>query len=593
MKRSDLEVTVSSNIDLSAEITKRETRKDVWEYEFRLRWDGEQAKNPAAQVTLLWMLPCVDVQYMWHPESRCRRVLDADWRLKIDSMLTGSAPMAVLFNAEGLNTYTFAVDEVKKVTSVQFGVNDGRDAVTGKISMGLQQFAGTDSHCLRVRADLRRLPFHQVIGDVCAWWERVLELTPMPVPAVGRMPMYSSWYNFHKDIRADVLEAECAQAKALGMDTIIIDDGWQTADGSDGEGGAGGYRYTGDWNVCGEKFPDFRMFVERVHRIGMKVVLWFSVPFLGYGSQNWEKYKDQIIYKVDRNGAGVLDPRYPEVRELLISTYERFLRDYDLDGFKLDFIDRFHMVPNDQVKDGMDYTCIQEATDRLMTDVMERLRAIKPDILIEFRQKYIGPAMRRFGNLFRVSDCPCDITTNRVGIADLRLMSGSTAVHSDMVVWNNDEAVEDAALQILNCIFGTIQFSKRIAEMPLAHKEMAAFWLKFARENEKLLQESEFIPCEPHYLYPVIKARNEQEEIIGVYAMNKVVCLDISKRRSCLINATKRDALYLSVKDAAVIRCRTWDTRGRLAGAETITFSPGIHELPVPRSGLLEMMPEG
>ena len=590
MTNKFLDVTVSSNIDLTVELDRRELERDVYEYEFLLRWDEEQAQDPVSQVTLLWMLPCVDVQYMWHPESRCRRVLDADWRLKIDSMLTGSAPLAVLFNAGDVNTYTFATDEVKKVTSVQFGVNDGRDAVTGKISMGLQQFVGRSSHRLRVRADFRRLPFHRVIDDVRAWWEQVLDLVPMPVPAVGRMPMYSSWYNFHKDIHADVLEAECGRAKALGMDAIIIDDGWQTADGLDGEGGAGGYRYTGDWEICEAKFPDFKAFVKKIHDTGMKAILWFSVPFLGYGSQNWEKYKDKIIYKVNRNGAGVLDPRYTEVREFLISTYERFLRDYDLDGFKLDFIDRFHMTPEDQVKPGMDYDCIQEATDRLMTDVMERLRSIKPDILIEFRQKYIGPAMRRFGNLFRVSDCPCDITTNRVGIADLRLMSGSTAVHSDMVVWNNDETVEDAALQILNCMFGTIQFSKHIEKMTQEHKEMSAFWLNFARENEKLLQESEFIPYEPNYLYPVIKAQDEKEEIIGVYALNKVVPLDPGKQRSRLINATKRDALYLSVKEAVTVKFRTWDARGRQAGEGTAALGPGIHELPVPRSGLLEVV---
>ena len=62
MTNKFLDVTVSSNIDLTVELDRRELERDVYEYEFLLRWDEEQAKAPASQVTLLWMLPCVDVQ---------------------------------------------------------------------------------------------------------------------------------------------------------------------------------------------------------------------------------------------------------------------------------------------------------------------------------------------------------------------------------------------------------------------------------------------------------------------------------------------------------------------------------------------------
>ena len=53
--------------------------------------------------------------------------------------------------------------------------------------------------------------------------------------------------------------------------------------------------------------------------------------------------------------------------------------------------------------------------------------------MIEFRQSYIGPAIRKYGNIFRAGDCPADILSNRIHTIDLRLTSGSTAVHSDML----------------------------------------------------------------------------------------------------------------------------------------------------------------
>ena len=96
---------------------------------------------------------------------------------------------------------------------------------------------------------------------------------------------------------------------------------------------------------------------------------------------------------------------------------------------------------------------------------MERLKKEKQDILIEFRQRYIGPSIRRYGNIFRVCDCPDSGISNRVGIVDLRLLSGNTAVHSDMLMWNKEEKAEIAALQVIDCLFGTMQFSVRLDSM--------------------------------------------------------------------------------------------------------------------------------
>lgn len=581
MTKTFSDVVVTSNIDLTVEMNKREVESDVYEYEFLLNWDQEQAKMSDSKVVMLWNLPCVDVQYMWHPNCRSKRVLDADWRLKIDSMLTGSAPVALLFNAEDLNTFTFATDEIKKVTSVRFGVDDGRNIIAGEIAMGLKQFVGRSTDRLLVRADFRRIPYYKVLDSVRIWWEKVLDIQPMAVPDIARRPMYSSWYNYHQDIKANELEKECAKAKALGMDAIIVDDGWQTDDAN------GGYGFTGDWEVCSRKIPNMREHVNRVHDIGMKYILWYSVPFVGFYSKNWERFKDKILYTIDRNSTGVLDPRYPEVREFLIGIYENALKEYDLDGFKLDFIDRFQMQNDDEVKPEMDYYCVQEATEMLMTDIMIRLKTIKKNVMIEFRQKYIGPGMRRFGNMFRVADCPSDITSNRIGIADLRLLSGETAAHSDMITWHENETPEDAALQILNCIFGVIQFSMKIEQMVTEHKEMVAFWFEFAKENRKLLLESEFIPYEPHYLYPVIKACDDTEEIIGVYASNKIIYPDLKKDRSRIINATKQTALFLSIDKEYSANILTLDCKGNITSEEKVILHKGIMEISVPRSGLL------
>lgn len=51
--------------------------------------------------------------------------------------------------------------------------------------------------------------------------------------------------------------------------------GWQTDDNNRE------YAYCGDWEVKETKIKNMRNFVEQVHNVGMKFMLWYSVPFVG------------------------------------------------------------------------------------------------------------------------------------------------------------------------------------------------------------------------------------------------------------------------------------------------------------------------
>lgn len=578
------DVGVFSNVDLSVEMNKRKLQPDVFEYEFALQWNEEQARSAESKVTLMWYMPCVDVQYMWHPHARCRRVLDADWRLTdISSMLSGSAPVALLFNNADENTFTFAASECKKVVNVRFGVEESRNAISGEITMGLRQFIGADRTTLKVYADFRKLPYYEVLASVAGWWEDVNHITPMPVTAPARMPNYNTWYSFQKQFRRDTLLAECVLAREAGLELLTIDDGWH------GEENCRGYALVGDWEPSPVKFDDLAAFVQEIHDLGMKCIMWFPISFVGYKAKNWARFENKLLRRVDRISCGVLDPRYPDVREFILESLEHAMRAYQLDGVKLDFIDRFWLSHEVPITPEMDYIDVQDATERLLGDCRARVQAVKPDAIIEYRQKYTGPLMAQFCNIFRVSDCPSDIATNRVGITDLRLMSKHTAVHCDMLTWNPGEAVEDAALQVINSIFGVIQFSQQLCLLPQSHRDMLAFWLRFAKENRKVLLESEFIPYEPHFLYPVIKAQDEDTAIIGVYAGHKLVDIDAGRAHIKLINATKENRLCLNLSEACTAEMTIRDTTGRLVRRETVALGAGLAMIDVPRSGLAEM----
>src|SRR5258708_29260012 len=127
--------------------------------------------------------------------------------------------------------------------------------------------------------------------------------------------------------------------------------------------------------------------VGRVHELGMKYLLWYAVPFVGIRSKAYDRFAGKLLGTIDALSAGVLDPRFPDVREHIVSTYEQAMRAWDLDGFKLDFIDS-SAVPGwggQELAAGQDDLSVTEAGDRLLTDELARLLASKPAVVIDFR----------------------------------------------------------------------------------------------------------------------------------------------------------------------------------------------------------------
>lgn len=581
MERSFGAGTVCAAIDVSVQTSERLLEKDLWEYSFLLSWDIEEAKAKNDSLRFTIRKPVIGCRNRWTPLSGPSRKLDAIWRNSVpESMLSSGAPVTCIFNTDDRNTYTFAVSEILKRVTVNAGPQDG-DVMICEITLPMAQFNEAEHYSFRILIDERKIPYYKSLDFVRSWWEETNRIVPMPVCDSARLPLYSSWYSYHYDITDKTLEEECRLAKQIGLDTIIVDDGWQI------DKDPLGYGYCGDWEVVPSKIPDMKAHVAQIHALGMKYMLWFSVPFVGIHASVYKRFEGKYLGSIRRN-AQVLDPRYPDVREYLIDTYERFVKEYDLDGLKLDFIDRISAPENDCVREGMDYTCVQEATSALLTETCSRLLRIKPDFMIEFRQSYIGPGMRRFGNMFRVGDCQNDGFTNHLGITDLRLISGNSAVHSDMLTWDAKEPVEDSALQVLDCLFGVMQYSLKIEHQDESHLKMSAFWIDFMKKHRTLLQESEFIPYEPQNLYPVITARRGSEELTAVYVRDRILTVSEGAKHFYLANATRCGTVWLRSPAAITARVTVRDCTGEVISEQTVSFDNHVTELHVPCAGLAE-----
>jgi alpha-galactosidase len=438
-----------------------------------------------------------------------------------------------------------------------------------------------------LRLDTRSIPYHSALADVAKWWAGLPGMEPSRVPEHARLPMYSSWYSFHQKLFPEGLERQCRLAKQLGMESVIVDDGWQTDDNSRG------YAYCGDWEVTPVKFADFAAHVARVHDIGMKYILWFSVPFVGIHSKAYRRFEGKVLNPATKDAWYVLDPRFPEVREYLISLYESFMTRYRIDGFKLDFVDTFEPSPEtrDTLGGGRDIDSVPEAVDRLLTDVMARLRAANPEVLVEFRQSYIGPMMRKYGNMFRSGDVPGDFHGNRLNTLDIRLISGDTPAHSDMVMWHASDSVESAAMQLWHTLFSVPQVSVLLDRLPPSHVDMVRHYISFWRRHADVLLDGELVPMEPGLLYPAVVAADTRKLVAAWYGSAVIPIPSATQKEIVFVNGTLGDSVVCELgKSIGRRKVTVRDCTGKVVSEEARQFRAGLHRMEIPPAGTAEMI---
>lgn len=548
-------------------------------FRFFLAWNRETEAEK--EILIEWSFPYVDSAGIWSPLCGFNRSIDADYGRFHRSMTARSAPVVCMFSEDGENRCTVAVSETREQIGIRAGVHEEDGTLVLQIQVPAKIVEKNASYHLDVLIDKGRTPFYSAIERVGRWWEEC-GIVPVPAPAAAKEPVYSTWYAYHQNLSAEEIEEECRLAAELGFQTVILDDGWQTDDNNRG------YAFCGDWEVSRNRFPDFAEHVRRVHAMGLKYMIWYSVPFLGKKARKWEEFRDMLLSCDDSPliQAGVLDPRCKKVRDYLTDIYERAVREWDLDGLKLDFVDTIVEQEDSPAYDPekMDFESVQEALDCLMRSVYGKLSGKDQDIMIEFRQGYIGPNMRRYGNMFRVSDCPDSAIRNRVGIVDLRMLSGQTAVHSDPLMWHEEEEPQIAALQIISSIFATPQISVKMRTLTPDMRRMLRFWIAFMRENRELLQDQPICAAEPHNLYPVVWTRKEERAVIAVYTENRILRMHKGVKDCVILNGTKGRRMVLDtegIQGSVTVK----DCFGNVAGRQEIDGKSGFCEVAVPVSG--------
>ena len=195
----------------------------------------------------------------------------------------------------------------------------------------------------------------------------------------SRPIVINSWEAMYFDFSGDTILSLAREAADLGIDMLVLDDGWFGSRNDDCRG-------LGDWTVneakLGYRLPEF---VEKVNALGLRFGLWFEPEMVNEDSDLYRAHPDWALAvpgqaPVLGRSQLVLDFSRREVRENIFEQLCAVLDQANVEYVKWDF--------NRSISDV--YSAVAESQGNVLYDYvlglyefLERLTARYPKLLIE------------------------------------------------------------------------------------------------------------------------------------------------------------------------------------------------------------------
>ncbi|MDD6763138.1 MAG: alpha-galactosidase, partial [Clostridiales bacterium] len=257
-----MEYKFKTETDYKISLQKSQEQEDIIKIKISIDFEKQITPKP---VVIRWTHPCKNVFSQWYPQLWSARTLNPNWMpIKNASRSAEGTPLQTHLSLDGINEITVSVSDPLTPMEIAAGIIEETAEIAYKLTLFTKLVSPMDKYETVLTIDTRKLPYEEVLADTSRLW-----YGETSVPEVAKEPMYSTWYSYHQNLNHAELIAELKAAKQLGMETVIVDDGWQTCDGGRG------YAHCGDWEP--ERLSDMKGFVSDVHDEGMKCMLWFGV----------------------------------------------------------------------------------------------------------------------------------------------------------------------------------------------------------------------------------------------------------------------------------------------------------------------------
>jgi alpha-galactosidase len=158
-------------------------------------------------------------------------------------------------------------------------------------------------------------------------------IVTFPQSAQPRPVHYNCWEAIYFDHDIPILQDIASQAKALGAERFVLDDGWFGQRDDDTSS-------LGDWQIDPRKYPDgLGPIVDHVIALGMQFGLWFEPEMVNPDSALYRAHPDWALGPKDQllgRQQMVLNMALPQVGDYLFDSIGALLHDYDISYIKWD-----------------------------------------------------------------------------------------------------------------------------------------------------------------------------------------------------------------------------------------------------------------
>lgn len=194
--------------------------------------------------------------------------------------------------------------------------------------------------------------------------------------------LINNWEATYFDFNTDKLIAIARKAKEIGVEMMVLDDGWFGAREGDRAG-------LGDW-VCNEqKLPGgLRRLADGIEALDMRFGLWFEPEMVNPDSDLYRAHPDWCLHIPGRGRSEarnqlVLDLTRPEVRAYVYNAVAGVLRSARISYVKWDMNRHLTEVASAGVAAGVAAGEVHHRFVLGLYDVLERITTEFPDVLFE------------------------------------------------------------------------------------------------------------------------------------------------------------------------------------------------------------------
>lgn len=390
-------------------------------------------------------------------------------------------------------------------------------------------------------------------------WEGIV----FPYTKDSMYPMWCSWTDWDSaNVNDQIVLDNVDEGVKLGIRNYIVDDGWFGL-GLDCDEKL--KLNIGDWTNDPSKFADIKVLSHKIQEKGGKSIIWCAPHAVGDVANVREERMKYLMRDAEgnlvrtSNGFNVICMRSPEGREIMADICVRLVKEYDTDGAKYDLFNCIPDVPCCCEDHEHDTDSMVVALQKTLELIWEKIRAEKPNYIVELKQNYGGSKFATFGTMMRAGDTPYCPEGNFLRTAYIQSYTPYAA--NDYQTITNHDTLESAAKVIIKMLaVGIPTYSMDLVALGDDKKQLIQFLNNWYIEH--IVEKENYKRTALNGMLDVWCAKGLEETLY--FAVNSAKEVTIEDGDFQLLNGSMYSELFLTSEGSQTYALELWNHEGKL-----------------------------